>query len=195
MSHSTKTLIASLAAAAILFLAPSATQAQGAEKVYRIGFLHQGIKGSGRVPGFKQGLREAGFVEGKNITVEYRFAKGKRDRLAKLAAELVGLKLDVIVGATTPSALALKRATATIPIVMVAGSDPVARKLVASLERPGGNITGVTRLSGKLNKKRLELLKEAFPNIRRVGVFVGGGAQRTTFFFHRWARCGPVFGT
>ena len=183
MSHSTKTLIASLAAAAILFLAPLSAQAQGAEKVYRIGFLHQGSKGSGRVPGFRQGLREAGYVEGQNITVEYRFAKGRRDRLAKLAAELVGLKLDVIVAATTPSARALKRATETIPIVMVAGSDPVARGLVASLQRPGGNITGLTRLSGRLHEKRLELLKEAFPNIRRVGVLFGGGRVGPHPFF------------
>ncbi len=115
-----------------------------------------------------------GYGEGQNITVEYRFAKGRRDRLAKFAAGLVGLKLDVIVGATTPSARALKRATTTIPIVMVAGSDPVASGLVASLRRPGENITGVTRFAGRLGEKRLELLKEVFPKIRRVGALSGG---------------------
>ncbi len=154
-----------------LFAAPLATEAQKAGNVPRIGFLHQGYgMASPRVPGFRQGLREVGYVEGQNITVEYRFGKGRRDRLAKLASELVGLKLNVIVAATGPSALALKRATTTIPIVMVAGRDPVASGLVASLQRPGGNITGLTRLSGRLNEKRLELLKEAFPKVRRVGV-------------------------
>ncbi len=165
-----------------LFAGPLPAEAQGSEKVYRIGFLYQGSKASGRVRGFPQGLREVGYVEGQNIIVEYRFAKGRRDRLAKLAAELVGLKLNVIVGATTPSTLALMRATATIPIVMVAGTDPVASGLVASLRRPGGNITGLTRFSGRLNEKRLELLKEAFPKVRRVGVLWGGGGVVPSFF-------------
>ncbi|MFQ5853169.1 MAG: ABC transporter substrate-binding protein, partial [Candidatus Binatia bacterium] len=160
---------------AMLFALSFPAQAQQPANVPRIGFLHQGNKTSPRVPGFRQGLRELGYVEGQNITVEYRFGKGRRDRLAKLAAELVGLKLNVIVAATGPSTRALKRATATIPIVMVAGSDPVARGLVASLQRPGGNITGLTRLSGRLHEKRLELLKEAFPKVRRVGVLFGGG--------------------
>ncbi len=184
MSQPTKTLIASLAAAAILFLVPLEAQAQQVGKVYRIGFLIQGQGNMARprVSGFRQGLREAGYVEGQNIIVHYRFGKGSRDLLAKFAAELVGLKLDVIVAATTPSTLALKRATSTIPIVMVAGSDPVARGLVASLQRPGGNITGLTRFSGRLNLKRLELLKEAFPKVRRVGVFWGGGTAGPSFF-------------
>ncbi len=176
MFRSKKTLITSVAAAVFLVLAPLAAQAQGAENVPRIGYLHQGpgTKAKPRPPGFRQGLREVGYVEGQNITVEYRFAKGRRDRLAKFAAELVGMKLDVIVGATTPSARALKRATTTIPIVMVAGSDPVASGLVASLRRPGENITGATRFAGRLGEKRLELLKEVFPKIRRVGALSGG---------------------
>jgi putative ABC transport system substrate-binding protein len=166
-----------------LLAGPLPIEGQQAGKVPRIGFLHQGIKASMRVPGFRQGLREVGYVEGQNITVEYRFAKGRRDRLAKLAAELVGLKLNVIVAATGPPALALKRATATIPIVMVAGSDPVALGLVPSLRRPGGNITGLTLLVSELSGKRLELLKEAFPKIRRVGVLstgIQGPAFRAT---------------
>jgi putative ABC transport system substrate-binding protein len=130
-----------------------------------------------RVREFRQGLRELGYVEGQNITVEYRFAKGKRDRLAKLAAELVGLKLNVIVASTTPSARALKRATTTIPIVMVVGSDPVSRGLVASLQRPGGNITGLTLLAQELNGKRLELLKKALPKVRSVGVLWDGRGE------------------
>jgi putative ABC transport system substrate-binding protein len=132
-----------------------------------------------RVGEFRQGLRELGYVEGQNITVEYRFAKGKRDRLAKLADELVGLKLSVIVASTTPSARALKRATTTIPIVMVVGSDPVARGLVSSLQRPGGNITGFTLFAQELSGKRLELLKKALPKIRRVGVLWDGRSNRT----------------
>jgi len=155
-------------------------EAQQSAKVPRIGFLHQGHGGKAttRIQGFRQGLRELGYVEGQNITVEYRFGKGRRDRLAKLAAELVGLKLNVIVATTGPSTHALKRVTAMIPIVMVVGGDPVASGLVASLQRPGGNITGLTRLSGRLNEKRLELLKEAFPKVRRVGVLWNGRGEQ-----------------
>ncbi len=154
-------------------------EAQQPAEVPRIGFLHLSTKTVVRVGEFRQGLRELGYVEGQNITVEYRFAKGKRDRLAKLADELVGLKLSVIVASTTPSALALKRATTTIPIVMVVGSDPVARGLVSSLQRPGGNITGFTLFAQELSGKRLELLKKALPKIRRVGVLWDGRSNRT----------------
>ena len=170
-------------------------EAQQPAEVPRIGFLHLSTKTVVRVGEFRQGLRELGYVEGQNITVEYRFGKGRRDRLAKLAAELVGLKLNVIVAATGPSALALKRLTATIPIVMVAGGDPVASGLVASLQRPGGNITGLTRLSLRLNEKRLELLKEAFPKVRRVGVLFWTRGGRSPPSFQRSARCSPVIRT
>ncbi len=162
-----------------LLAGPLPVEAQKPAKIPRVGFLHLSTKTVVRVAEFRQGLRELGCVEGKNITVEYRFAKGKRDRLAKLAAELVGLKLNVIVASTTPSARALKRATATIPIVMVVGSDPVTGGLVASLQRPGGNITGFTLLAQELSGKRLELLKEALPKIRRVGVLWDGRSVRT----------------
>ena len=160
---------------AMLFALGFPAQAQQAGKVPRIGFLHLSNKASVRVLGFRQGLREAGYIEGQNITVEYRFANGRRDRLVKLAAELVGLKLNVIVASTLLSALALKRATETIPIVMVVGGDAVARGLVASLRRPEGNITGLTLFVLELSGKRLELLKEAFPKVRRVGVLWTGG--------------------
>ncbi len=156
-------------------------EAQQAAKVPRIGFLNQGSPEGKRFQGFRQGLREVGYVEGQNITVEYRHAMGRRDRLAKLAAELVGLKLNVIVAPSSPPALALKRATATIPIVMVSGSDPVALGLVPSLQRPGGNITGLTLFVLELSRKRLEFLKEAFPKIRRVGVLWLGGVVSKSF--------------
>ncbi len=155
--------------------------AQLAGKVPRIGFLNGGGPDGARFQGFRQGLREVGYVEGQNITVEYRHAMGRRDRLAKLAAELVGLKLNVLVAASTPPARALKRATTTIPIVMVAGSDPVATGLVPSLQRPEGNITGLTLFVLELSGKRLELLKEAFPKIRRVGVLWWGGEVSGSF--------------
>ncbi len=145
-------------------------EAQKPAKVRRIGYL---ASGSGLGPGeeaFRQGLRELGYVEGQNIAIEYRFAMGKEDRLHDLAAELARLKVDVIVTPSTLDAVAAQQATKTIPIVMALSSDPVGTGLVASLARPGGNITGLTTLSPELNGKRLELLKETVPRLARVGV-------------------------
>src|SRR5262249_7605444 len=119
---------------------------------------------------FRNGLRELGWIEGKNISIEYRHAEGKDDRLPGLAADLVRLKVDVIVAAVTPDALAAKRATGTIPIVMAGASDPVAVGLVENLARPGGNITGLSRMTSELAGKRLELLKEMVPRLARVAV-------------------------
>jgi len=119
---------------------------------------------------FLQALKELGYVDGKNIGIEYRWAEGKQNQLSDLAAELVALKVDVIVARNTPATLAAKRATTTIPIVMVGPGDPVRLGLVASLARPGGNITGLSLLSTELTGKRLELLKEAFPKIARVAM-------------------------
>ena len=116
---------------------------------------------------FRQGLRDLGYFEGKNILIEYRYADGKPERLPELAAELVGLKLDLIVVATTTGAQAAKKMTTTIPIVMVNGADPVGNGLVASLARPGGNVTGLANLSSELLGKRLELLKEVVPKVSR----------------------------
>jgi putative ABC transport system substrate-binding protein len=148
--------------------------AQQAKKIPAVGFLSEGFPSSGpdsiRIEAFRQGLREIGYAEGKNISIEYRFAEGKRDRLPDLAAELVRLKMDVIVTYGTVGTLALKRATTTIPIVMAGSSDPVARGLVASLARPGGNVTGLSSVSADLSGKRLELLKETVPRLSRVGV-------------------------
>jgi putative ABC transport system substrate-binding protein len=125
---------------------------------------------AGPVEGFRQGLREHGYVEGKNIAIEYRFADGKFDRLPALAADLVALRVDVLVAMVTQASVAAKSATSKIPIVMVAVSDPVASKLVATLARPGGNVTGNSALAGATAGKSLELLKEVAPNLRRVGV-------------------------
>jgi putative ABC transport system substrate-binding protein len=121
-----------------------------------------------RVEAFRQRLRELGYVEGKNLVIEYRYAEGKLERLPDLAAELVRLKVDVIVTSGIPPSSVAKKATATIPIVFAASSDPVRGGLVSSLARPGGNITGLSNIAQDLNGKRLELLKEAFPKVTRV---------------------------
>ena len=120
--------------------------------------------------GFREGLRQHGWTDGQNISMVYRFADGKTDRLDELAAELVHLKVDVILSGATTGALAAKRATNTIPIVMVTTGDPVAAGLVTSLARPGGNLTGVTALGEELSGKRLQLLKEALPGKSHVAV-------------------------
>jgi putative tryptophan/tyrosine transport system substrate-binding protein len=166
----TKILISALTAT-ILVISHIAEAQQA--KIPRIGIL------STRSPGpleifdaFHQGLRNLGYVEGKNIVTEYRFAEEKYDRLPALMAELVSLKPDVILTHTTPGALAAKKATTTIPIVIGAANDLVERRIVASLARPGGNITGLTFFTLELDNKRLELLKEAVPKIFRVAVLV-----------------------
>ena len=156
---------------AVTLLAVGVTaEAQQAKKVPRIGFLGTASPSfyAARTNALRQGLNELGYTEGKNIFIEYRYAEGKFDRLPDLAAELVGLKLDVIVAVPTPSVLAAKKASATTPIVFASVADPVASGLVASLARPGGNITGLTILNPELSGKRLELLKEAIPNVIRV---------------------------
>jgi putative ABC transport system substrate-binding protein len=144
-------------------------EAQKSAKVPKIGFLSGGLRGPIH-EAFRQGLRELGYVEGKNIVIEYRWAEGKFERLSGLAADLARLKVDVIVAPITLDALAAQQATSTIPIVMALSTDPVGTGLVASLARPGGNITGLTTLSPELNGKRLELLKETVPKLARVGV-------------------------
>ena len=126
---------------------------------------------------FRQELSKLGWIEGKNITIEYRFAEQKLERLPELAADLVRLKVDLIVVAANPPALAAKKATTTIPIVMTTTSDPVGVGLVASLARPGGNVTGISSLSPELNSKRLEVLKDAVPRLARVGFLWAAGAS------------------
>ncbi len=151
--------------------APLAAEAQ-AGKVARIGHLSFGsaTPGSRLDEAFRQGLRELGYVEGQNIVIEYRWAEGRAERLPDLAAELVSLKVDIIVAAGTPAPLAAKHATRTIPIVMSSAGDPVGSGLVASLARPGGNVTGLSTFTRELAAKRLQLLKEVVPGVSRVAV-------------------------
>jgi putative ABC transport system substrate-binding protein len=158
-----------------LLAGPLPAEAQQVGKVYRVGFLDFRLRSTTTDPHFvalRQGLRELGYVEGQNLVLEYRSAKGKRGVLPEVAAELVQLKVDVIVTAGAPQVIrAAKRATRTIPIVMSGGSvDPIKAGFVMSLARPGGNITGLTNLTAQLHAKRLELLKEAFPRISRVAI-------------------------
>jgi putative tryptophan/tyrosine transport system substrate-binding protein len=146
-------------------------QAQPA-KVVRIGFLGptSAASNAGRMEALRAGLRDLGYLEGKNLVIESRWAEGKFDRLPELAAELVRLNVDVILTAGTPGIRAAKNATTTIPIVMVTSGDPVGFGFVASLARPGGNITGWSTFSPELSAKRLELLKETLPRTQRVAV-------------------------
>jgi putative tryptophan/tyrosine transport system substrate-binding protein len=164
-----------LALCALLLALSFPADAQQPAKVPRIGFL------SGRgdptptspdpnAAAFRQGLRDLGYIEGKNIVVEYRYFEGKVDRIPSLVAELLPLKLDVLVCVNTLAIRAFKQATKTLPIVMVINDDPVTTGIVDSLARPGGNVTGLTRLTRELSGKRLELLKEAVPKLSRVGV-------------------------
>ena len=156
-----------------LLTAPLAAHAQQAGKVPRIGYLG-GTSPSDRpllLDAFRQGLRELRWVEGQNIVVDYRYAEGRLDRLPDLAAELVRLKVDVIVSLGTQGVTAAKNATETIPIVMIAVRDPIGTGLIASLARPGGNVTGVSGSAGlEVFAKQLELLKETVPKIRRVAI-------------------------
>ena len=164
--------VVGLALGGLLLAVSFPVEAQQAAKISRIGYLDAGTASGSAVllEAFRQELGKLGWTVGKNITIEYRFAEGKSERLPELAAELVHLKVDVIVSASTTSALAVKSATTTIPVVMVNVSDPVGVGLVASLPRPGGNVTGLASLAPELNTKRLEILKDAVPKLLRVAL-------------------------
>ena len=179
--------------------APLAAEAQQAGKVWRIGVL------AGSPPTTPEAarpwealmlrLRELGYVEGQNLVVERRWAEGRADRYHELAAEIVALKPDVIIAAFTPSVSAAKRATSTIPIVMAIAGDPAGTGLVASLSRPGGNITGMSlQNSPELAGKRLELLKEAFPGLRRVGLLVNRTLPHRDFIWRDLQRAAVLIG-
>jgi putative ABC transport system substrate-binding protein len=162
-----------LVAVAVAFaLCGAVAHAQQAGKIFRIGFLDGGTAAgtASLVKAFLQELSKHGWIEGKNFTIEYRFAEGKPKRRPELAADLVRLKVDLIVTTGTAAALDAKKATGAIPILMVTPGDPVGDGLVASLARPGGNVTGFSALSTELNTKRLEILKDAVPKLARVGL-------------------------
>jgi ABC-type uncharacterized transport system substrate-binding protein len=168
-----------------LLTAPLAAEAQQAAKSARIGFLSAGSPPitPHLLEAFLQGLRELGYVEGRNLVIEYRFAEGKFERLPALAAELVALKVDVIFAGGSAQALAAKQSTKTIPIVFIFAGDPVADGLVTSLARPGGNLTGLASVASDLVGKRLEQLKQAVPGVSRVAVLwhpggFGGGTNK-----------------
>jgi len=150
---------------------PARAGVSGAPKIYRIGYLASATRNPPLHDTLPQALAELGYVEGKNLTLEWRFAEGDPDKLAKLAAELVSLDLDAIVLNDTPSAQAAKRATDRVPLIMGITSQPVETGLVQSLARPGGNITGFTSSSSETAGKRLELLTQIAPSVSRVGVF------------------------
>jgi putative ABC transport system substrate-binding protein len=164
---------------AMLFSLCLSAEAQQTGKVARIGFLDASTSSgiAGLLAAFWLEMGKHGWIEGKNITVEYRFAEQKFERLPELAADLVRLNVDLIVAAGTPSALAAKKATISIPIVIPNTGNPVAAGLVASLARPGGNVTGLVSLGPELNTKRLEILKDSLPKLARVGLLwpSGGG--------------------
>ena len=163
-------LIIALSAAALA--EPLFSFAQQPAKVYRIGLLSPFSPADTALwhQAFRQGLHDLGWIEGKNISIDYRYAEGRNDRLADFAADLVRSKVDVIVTSVTPDAAAAKKATGTIPIVMASAGDPIASGFVGSLARPGGNITGLSQMAPELAGKRLEMLKEIIPRLSRIAV-------------------------
>jgi putative tryptophan/tyrosine transport system substrate-binding protein len=164
----TRALLTIFAALAVVS-APSDLFAQPAGRVARVGFLHPGTPNA-NAEVFAQSLRELGYVEGRTVAIDYRWAEGQPERLPRLAGELVALKVDVVVVGTTAAVQAVADATKTIPIVMTVVADPVAAGFVANVARPGGNITGLTLISPELSGKRMELLREAAPRIARLAV-------------------------
>jgi putative ABC transport system substrate-binding protein len=163
--------------ALVLVVTGAVAQAQHPKKIPRIGVLipTTSSASSQRIEALQQGLRELGYVDGTNINIEYRYADGKTDRLAAMAAELLGLKVDIILAANNNVARSVSALTKTVPIVLLSGSDPIVGGLVASLARPGGNVTGLTNLTFDLGAKRLELLKEIVPKLTRVAALPSPG--------------------
>jgi putative tryptophan/tyrosine transport system substrate-binding protein len=172
---------------------PLGARAQQGEKVYKIGVLSAGSQ-TPATPAVVEALRELGYVEGKNLIFEHRYAEDRLDRLPQLAAELVSLKVDVIMTAGTLAPLAAKRATSTIPIVMMAAGDPVGSGLVASLAQPGGNVTGMSLMAPDLSGKRLQLLKELLPEISRVAVLWNAANPYSALVFKETAGAAQTLG-
>jgi putative tryptophan/tyrosine transport system substrate-binding protein len=177
-------LVGIVALVVTLAMSGAVAHAQQTGKIFRIGYLDPSTASGSAVlvEAFRQELSKLGWIEGKNITIEYRFAEGKTERQPELAADLVRLKVDLIVVSGVSAALAAKKATTSIPIVMTNSTDPVAAGLVASLARPGGNVTGFSPFTVELNTKRLEILKDAVPKLSRVGLLrsVGTGININT---------------
>jgi putative ABC transport system substrate-binding protein len=170
-----------------MLVAPLVTAAQPAGQVHRIGWLSPGFPRPDRDPpvdAFRQGLHDLGYVEGQNLVIEYRGAEGKDERLPDLAAELVGLHVDMIVAVGPTATRAAQHATHTLPIVMTGTADPVGAGLVASLARPGGNTTGVSLMMAELPGKRLEILKETVPQSTRVAVLANPAFEVYTLYLH-----------
>jgi len=178
-----------------LLAAPLAARAQPAGKVPRVGFLLGFSPGPSReVDAFRRGLRELGYIEGQNIAIDYRYARGQVERLPELAAELVRLNPDVIVAPYTPPALAAKRATSMIPIVFAGVADAVGAGLIANLGRPGGNITGLTSTGAELGGKRLELLKQVISKASRVAVLYNPADQSNVLVLKQLQESAPNLG-
>jgi putative ABC transport system substrate-binding protein len=195
LGNSNKLKLVAYALCTLLFALCASAEAQQTTKIPRIGY----ISGTGNqtnqgpyVAALRQGLRELGYVEGKNFTIEYRGAEGKPDREPSLAAELIERQVNVLIVATLPAILAAKQATKTTPIIMVATLDPVANKLVDSLARPGGNLTGISTLAQDLNAKRLELLMEVVPRLTRVAVLRDVDSQFATLQFKEYETAARV---
>ena len=180
--HMDRRAFLAVTAAGGLIAMPAFARAQQAGKIQHIGFLSLSSGPGPPAEAFRQRLRELGYVEGRNLVIEYRWAAGKQERLPELAAELVRVKVEVIVASSTPTAEAAKRATSTIPIVMAPVADPVGSGLVASLARPGGNVTGLTNLATELAGKRLQLVRELFPKATRVAVLAYHRTSATELF-------------
>jgi ABC-type uncharacterized transport system substrate-binding protein len=194
--NSKKTKIVGFALSAMLFVLCLSVEAQQPTKVPRIGYLDSGSASDPQnthgLDALRQGLRELGYVEGKNIIIDYRYDEGKPERLKELAEELVRLKVDILLAMDSNSARAAKKSTATIPVLFTTGGNPVTSGLVASLARPGGNLTGVTTNSPELIGKRLELLKEGVPKVSRFGFL--GDAARSMAGFNEARRAAKVLG-
>jgi len=181
-----------------LALAPLASEAQQAGKPFRIGFLAFGLKpGAGSDPLFDvflQALRDLGYVEGRNVVLEVRYAEGRNERFPSLAAELVNLKVDVLVAQSTPAAIAAKQASSSVPIVMVVVGDPLGAKLIESLAHPGGNVSGLSLIAPELSAKRLDLFKQTLPKLSRVTVLWNSANVGMRLRVQETERAAPALG-
>ena len=176
---------AALGAGTGIFTAPGQARAQPAGKVWRIGFLAISAGPIIFHHAFLDQLRSLGYVEGRNLVIEYRWAANREERLPELAAELVRLNVDLIFAASTSPAQAAKRATSTIPIVVGTSADPIGAGLIASLARPGGNVTGMSNMGSELAGKRLQMLRELLPNVRRIAVLAFRGHPLTPLYLEQ----------